>query len=217
MGEDSRRVRARNVSKEIIKRAETVPCNILLSLKEAFETMDIKPTEKGIQHFYPSKSKAITACWKMYLTRAETEKAYEQGLLKGTGPKEKAYTHPHKLERRMNNVRLVDPKKNLWKLSPKQIKKLEKHEKLIQHKGKEIGIILYSNIKHNPELKDITEIIYNNKPERLEKIKAELDKKRIKNKLEPTYIYNRRTIISVEWMLEWFDSSKEKTQKTDKT
>ncbi|MHA1604105.1 MAG: hypothetical protein ACTSWF_05620, partial [Candidatus Freyarchaeota archaeon] len=142
----------------------------------------------------------------------ETEKAYEYGLLEGTGPKEKASTLPHKLERRMNNVQLVNPKKNLWGLSLEQIEKLEKHEKRIQHKGKEIGKILFSKIKDDPNLKDVVEIINNNTSERLEKKKAELEEKGIKTKLEPTYIYNRRTIISVEWMLEWFEPQKKDTE-----
>ncbi|MHA1578966.1 MAG: hypothetical protein ACTSUQ_05010 [Candidatus Freyarchaeota archaeon] len=208
----ARRVKAGDVSEETREQAETVPCNILLSLKEALETLGIKPTERGIQHFYPSKKKDITACWRMYLTKDETEKAYEYGLLEGTGPKEKASTLPHKLERRMNNVQLVNPKKNLWGLSLEQIEKLEKHEKRIQHKGKEIGKILFSKIKDDPNLKDVVEIINNNTSERLEKKKAELEEKGIKTKLEPTYIYNRRTIISVEWMLEWFEPQKKDTE-----
>ncbi|MFB0559743.1 MAG: hypothetical protein ACETWM_00735 [Candidatus Lokiarchaeia archaeon] len=142
------------------------------------------------------------------MSKYETEKAYEHGLLEDTGLKEKAYTLPHKLERRMNNVQLVNPKKNLWKLSKEQGDKLKKR---YLPKGKEVGRILFSKIKEDPNFRKIAEIIYENKSEKLEKKKVELEKKGIKTKLEPTYIHIGKKVTSVEWMLEWFEPHKRDT------
>lgn len=197
----ARHVNVDEVSEETVKLAETVPCNTLLSLKEALETLGIKTIEEGIQNFYASEKKNITACWKIYLDQDETKKAYEFGLI--TGPKKKDYEA--RFKKITNCIRLMDSKKNNWKLSKEHIDKLEKLE-YRQKEGKEVVVIYYSKIMNNTEFREIVEVIKKNTSQKLEKKKIELEKRGIKTSLEPVCIFIGEKVISVEWALEWFEN-----------
>ncbi|MEM3564922.1 MAG: hypothetical protein QXR19_16965 [Candidatus Jordarchaeaceae archaeon] len=69
-------------------------------------------------------------------------------------------------------------------------------------------------ILENPGFREIVEIINENRPNKLDEKKAELEKKGIKTQPEPTYIHIHET-ISVQWKLEWFEPQKNEGEKMD--
>ncbi|MEM2957080.1 MAG: hypothetical protein QW261_02220 [Candidatus Jordarchaeaceae archaeon] len=199
----ARKVGMKSVSREVIKLAETVPSNILLDLKEALQTMEIEPIEKGIQRFYVSKAEDITAYWQIQVNKEEVGKIYRRKLLEGTGAKEAAYKGKYKKTKR--SVRLVDEEENVWKLPKEFVEKLRgKYEK--HQKKKEDKRVPLSEIEKMPDSEEIVEIIYENRSKELEDKKAELTKKGIEATLKSTCIYLRKgKVVSAEWVLEWFE------------
>ncbi|MHA1604694.1 MAG: hypothetical protein ACTSWF_08595, partial [Candidatus Freyarchaeota archaeon] len=104
----ARQVYVKKVSEEIVKLAEEIPCNTLLSLKEALQTYGIEASEKGIHRFYVSSEEDITACWRIELSKVETAKAFELGLI--VGVKREKY---QKIKRICERIRLVNPEEKV--------------------------------------------------------------------------------------------------------
>ncbi|MEX2722847.1 MAG: hypothetical protein Q6367_003065, partial [Candidatus Freyarchaeota archaeon] len=91
-----------------------------------------------------------------------------------------------------------------WKLPKEYVEKLREKYKHQQKKKKDKRVPLFE-IKKIPDSDKTVEIIYKNKSKELEDKEAELTKKGIEAKLEPTCIYLRGKVVSAEWVLEWFE------------
>ncbi|MEM3564839.1 MAG: hypothetical protein QXR19_16530, partial [Candidatus Jordarchaeaceae archaeon] len=203
----ARRVGVGVVDEETRKLAEKVSSNILESIKEALQTMEISLKEEGIRLFNVSPQGNITAGWRICVPKRGVEKIYEKGLLEGS----KKEDYEKKYERMNERVRLVDERKNLWKLPKECVEKLrEKYEEYKQREGIKVEGMPLSEVMKIPNSKEIVESINKNKPIKLEKKKAELEKKGIKEvELKPTRVYLGEAVVSAKWVLEWFELPKE--------
>lgn len=121
----ARHVELKKVKEKTVELAKKVPCNILLSIKEALQKCGYKPSEEKIQNFHASKTGEITAHLRISLSVSETEKAYQNGLL--TGYKKKDYEARYK--KITSTITLIDPENNIWKLSKEQVAQIRKNTK----------------------------------------------------------------------------------------
>jgi len=178
---------------EAVSEAKKVPCNILLGIKKALQTLKISAKE-NLKDFYVSKKEAVTARWTLTVNSKDTKKVYEQGLLNGYKKKNYELTYRQTSRRvRIDNwlpeTHLAELRRMKQKLgkkrytTPNQIKKYWNSER-------------YG---------DIEELIKKHPPKQIEEKKKELEKRGIKARDNPSKIHFLKMGISVEWLLEWFE------------
>ncbi len=185
--------------KETVRAAKEVPCNILLGVKKAFQTLEINTRKEKMVRFFVSKTGAITAIWRISLSSEGTRKAYENHLIKGYKKQRYEQTYKEIWER----VRIED------KLSKEQMAELENmYKKRGMKSEKKISLSKIKKYWNSKLYGDIMEIINKIKPKSIKKKEIELEKRGINAQTKPVSIYVGK-VISVEWELYWFELHRE--------
>ncbi|MHA1631227.1 MAG: hypothetical protein ACTSXC_00175, partial [Candidatus Freyarchaeota archaeon] len=188
---------------EAVSEAEKVPCNILLGVKKALQTLEIQPEEEKLEAFRVTKTGKIKAQWRLALKTKHTKEVYQQDML--SGYKKKNYERIYRRMRR--NVRLDG------KLPETHLAELRRAgQKFREQKYTTLTKVL-NELPPNTS-KEIEELISKHPPKQIEEKKKQLEKMGTKTKEPKISIYFRKRDggISTQWVLEWFEPPESQEQ-----
>ncbi|MHA1209910.1 MAG: hypothetical protein ACTSRF_11910, partial [Candidatus Freyarchaeota archaeon] len=197
------RVKQERIGNEAVKEAEKVPCNILLGVKKALQTLEIQPEEEKLEAFWVTKTGKIKAQWILALNTGDVKKVYHQNML--SGYKKKNYERIYRRVRR--NTRLDD-----W-LSETHLAELRRAgQKFREQKYTTLTKVL-NELPPNIS-REVEELISKHPPKQIVEKKKQLEKTGTKTKETKISIYFRKRDdgISAQWVLEWFESPESQEQ-----